>query len=170
MNQQLNITTSYLFEMPAPPVTVSSASDGRGYDGSFEESIFVTHARRQDYTVFLPFGHSQKADVVIWKPPFRPITIQVKRGFINSGSGGYCCCVSSKRSTKDHRSALANGRSIDRLKRYRAGDFDILAMFHPPTEGFYFWKLVDVFHRKTVSMPLAAQLNNWHVIEQALAS
>ena len=169
MTQHFNITTNYLFEMPEAQSATTSTTSGIGHDGSFEESAFVMHARRRDYSVFLPFGHSQKADVIIWKPPFRPITIQVKRGFINSGSGGYCCHVSSKRSAKDHRSALANGRNIDRLKRYRAGDFDILAMFHPPTEGFYFWKLADVFHKKTVTMPLAGQLNNWHAIEEALA-
>jgi len=168
MTQHFNITTNYLFEMPEAQGATTSPAGGIGYDGSFEESVFVTHARRRDYSVFLPFGHSQKADVVIWRPPFRPLTIQVKKGFVNGSS--YCCCVSSKRSARDHRSVVANGRNIDRLKRYRAGDFDILAMFHPPTEGFYFWKLVDACHNKTVSMPINAHLNNWHVIEQALAS
>ena len=168
MTQHFNITTNYLFEMPEAQSTTTSPTEGIGHDGSFEESVFAMQARRRDYSVFLPFGHSQKADVVIWHPPFRPITIQVKRGRMNGSN--WFCHVSSKRSTRDHRSIVANGRDIGRIKRYGAGDFDVLAMFHPPTEGFYFWKLVDVFHKKTINAPIGAQLNNWHVIEDALAS
>jgi hypothetical protein len=168
MTQHFNITTNYLFEMPEVQSATTSPTNGVGHDGSFEESVFAMQARRRDYSVFLPFGHSQKADVVIWRPPFRPITIQVKRGRVQGAS--WFCHVSSKRSSKDHRSHVANGRDVDRIKRYRDGDFDVLAMFHPPTEGFYFWKLRDICLRLTVSMSPTAQLNNWHVIEDALAS
>ena len=169
MTQHFNITTNYLFEMPEAQSVTTSPTNGVGHDGSFEESMFVAQARRRDYCVFLPFGHSQKADVVIWRTPHRPITVQVKRGWQKSGEA-WNCYVAAARGGKDRRAAAAVGRPIDRYKRYAAGDFDILAMFHPPTEGFYFWNLIDVCHQRQVAFPALGQLNNWHVIEEALAS
>ena len=169
MTQHFNITTNYLFEMPEVQNATTAPTSGIGHDGSFEESIFVSHAARRDYSVFLPFGHSQKADVVIWEPPYRPLTIQVKRGRMASGVT-WSCNVSSARGGKSKRARRESGLPADAYRQYREGDFDILAMFHPPTEGFYFWKLRDVCRQLTVTMPPAAHLNNWHVIEQALAS
>jgi hypothetical protein len=168
MTQHFNITTNYLFEMPEAQSTTTSPTNGVGHDGSFEEIVFVSHAARRGYTVFMPFGHSQKADVAIWKAPYRPITIQVKRGRLDTSA--WSCHVAACRGGKERRAAVAAGRSADRYRRYRAGDFDVLAMFHPPTEGFYFWNLRDVCHQLRASMPPTAQLNNWHVIEDALAS
>ena len=169
MTQHFNITTNYLFEMPEAQSTTTSPTNGVGHDGSFEEIVFVSHAARRGYTVFKPFGHSQKADVAIWKAPHRPITIQVKRGRLTSPTA-WTCHVSASRNGKSKRSRRLAGLPAEAYRPYREGDFDILAMFHPPTEEFYFWKLRDVCHQLTVSMPPTAQLNNWHVIEDALAS
>ena len=169
MTQHFNITTNYLFEMPDQQSSTTSPADTKIHDGSFEESIFVSHAARRDFVVFLPFGHAQKADVVIWKPPYRPITVQVKRGRMANPTA-WTCHVSSARGGNAKRSRRMAGLPVEACRPYREGDFDILAMFHPPTEGFYFWNLRDVCHQRGVAIPQTAQLNNWHVIEQALAS
>jgi hypothetical protein len=170
MTQSFSITTNYMFEMPEVQSATTSPTNGVGHDGSFEEIVFVSHAARRGYTVFMPFGHSQKADVAIWKAPHRPITIQVKRGWQRGGDLAWKCYVAAARGGKDRRANAAAGRVIDKYKRYRAGDFDVLAMFHPPTEGFYFWKLIDVCGQRQVAVPALGQFNNWHVIEDALAS
>ena len=168
MNQQLTITTSYLFDMPPVVASTTCATDGRGHDGSYEEIMFLAHARRRDYSVFLPVGHAQRADVVVWKPPYRPITIQVKRGQMKGDA--WMCRVGASRGGKQKRALRSLGRDVSGYRPYREGDFDVLAIFHPPTEGFYFWNLRDVCHQRGVAIPQTAQLNNWHVIEEALAS
>ena len=48
--------------------------------GTISELQFMVEAAKNGFTVFTPIGHSQKADVVIWKKPNKPISVQIKKG------------------------------------------------------------------------------------------
>jgi len=135
-----------------------------GNDGSMEEICFAKEAKSRGYTIWLPWGHSQKADVCVWQPPKRPITVQVKRSFENGNS--FCCMVGSSRGGNAKRQRRLNGQMTDGVKRYAHGDFDVLAMYVPPADAFYFWRLEDICGQRTVSKPVNAAFNNWSVFDR----
>lgn len=55
------------------------------HSGMISEIIFATEAAKQGFGVFFPVGHSHKADLVVWKPPARPVTVQVKKATWQKG-------------------------------------------------------------------------------------
>jgi hypothetical protein len=157
----------YLFdvkEVTVPAVTPSH--DPLGNDGSFEELCMLTAAREQGYVTWVPIGHSQKADVSIWRPPYRPITVQVKRA--RFAHDGWRAFVAASRGGKDIAKAKDKGRDLDKYNRYQVGDFDVLAVYVPPAKAFRFYALKHVADQRQVTISDLSTLNNWHVIEDAL--
>jgi hypothetical protein len=158
---------AYLFDVkevtvPALPPEYSAL----GNDGSFEELCFLTAARQRGYVTWVPIGHSQKADASVWLPPYRPITVQVKRASFHGGS--WRVDVASRRGGKDVIKRRNNDQPIDKYCRYQLGDFDVLAGYVPPANAFKFWALSDVVGQLKVTFRDLSTLNNWHVIEDAL--
>lgn len=157
----------YLFDVKEVTVpAVTSAYNPLGNDGSYEELCMLTAAREQGYVTWVPIGHSQKADVSIWQPPYRPITVQVKRAQFNQGS--WKVHVAACRGGKTLAKAREDGRELDKYQRYKIGDFDVLAAFVPPAKAFRFFALKDVADQGSVTFRDLSTLNNWHVIEDAL--
>lgn len=157
----------YLFDVKEVTVpTVAPAYDPLGNDGSYEELCMLTAARQRGYSVWVPVGHSQKADVTVWLPPYRPITVQVKRAAFHQGS--WRVDVAAKRGGKHVAKAREDGRELDKYNRYQVGDFDVLAGYVPPANAFRFWLLKDVAGSLKVTFRDLSTLNNWHVIEDAL--
>ena len=157
----------YLFDVKEVTVpTVAPAYDPLGNDGSFEELCMLTAAREQGYVTWVPIGHSQKADVSIWRPPYRPITVQVKRA--RFASDGWRAFVAAARGGKDIAKAKDKGRVLDKYNRYKVGDFDVLAVYVPPAKAFRFYALKDVADQRQVTISDLSTLSNWHVIEDAL--
>jgi len=128
--------------------------------GTFGELVFALQAFKNDYSIWNPLGHAHKADVIVWKPPQRPITVQVKmlswdgwkwRGLLGSmPSGG---------STKYENCGF---------KKYHVGEVDVLAFFLPPRERFAFYHV-----RETQQMPIKSmtwnegdRLDNWHLLDE----
>ena len=134
--------------------------------GSLAESKFSTEAIARGYVSWWPVGHCQKADVCVWKPPYRPVTVQVK----HAQWKGDCwqVYVAAKRGGRALASASRNGRELDKYNRYQVGDFDVLAMFVPSANSFKFFWLPDVADKLCVQVRDLSTLNNWHVIEDAL--
>jgi hypothetical protein len=140
--------------------------DPMGNDGSYEELCMLTAARERGYVTWVPIGHSQKADVIIWRLPYRPITVQVKRArFANDGWRAF---VAAARGGKDIAKAKDKGRVLDKYNRYKVGDFDVLAVYVPLARAFRFYALKDVADQRQVTVSDLSTLNNWHVIEDAL--
>ena len=137
-----------------------------GNDGSFEELCMLMAARERGYVTWVPIGHSQKADVSIWSPPHRPITVQVKRA--RFAHDGWRAFVAAARGGKDIAKAKDKGRVLDKYRRYQVGDFDVLAVYVPPARAFRFYALKDVSDQRQVTISDLSTLNNWHVIEDAL--
>ena len=134
--------------------------------GSLAESKFSTEAISRGYVSWWPVGHSQKADVCVWKPPYRPVTVQVK----HAQWKGDCwqVYVAASRGGNHVAKARQGGRELDRYNRYKAGDFDVLAMFVPTANAFKFFQLRHVADKLCVTISDLSTLNNWHVIEDAL--
>lgn len=161
-------TPEYLFNVSNITTTGPQPEHNpMGNDGSLEELFMLAAAREQGYSTWVPIGHSQKADVCLWMPPCRPITVQVKRARFTKG-GSWQAHVGSSRGGLEKKLRRANKKPLDELKKYQVGDFDILAVFVPTARAFRFWRLRDVAGQRVVSLTDLSTLNNWHVIEDAL--
>lgn len=157
----------YLFDVKEVTVpAVGSVYDPLGNDGAYEELCFLTAARGQGYTTWVPIGHSQKADVIIWRAPSSPITVQVKRGHFDRGA--WRVHVAASRGSDCVARRKAKGLPTQKWIRYQRGDFDVLAVYVPPANAFRFYTLTDVADRNHLSISDLSTLNNWHVIEDAL--
>jgi hypothetical protein len=132
--------------------------------GVFAESKLATAAIGRGYVAWWPMGHAQKADVCLWKPPSRPVTVQVKNAQWKGHKerGYWQCYVASKRG------GASNLRGGDAYRKYATGDFDVLAMYVPAANAFKFWRLTDISGQLCLSITDLSTLNNWHVIEDAL--
>jgi hypothetical protein len=156
----------YLFDVKEVTTEAKPERSALGNDGSFEELCMLTAARERGYVTWVPIGHSQKADVSIWLPPHRPITVQVKRA--RFAHDGWRAFVAAARGGKDIAKAKDKGRVLDKYRRYEVGDFDVLAVYVPPARAFRFYALKDVSDQRQVTISDLSTLNNWHVIEDAL--
>jgi hypothetical protein len=157
----------YLFDVVSVTVPrIPPEHNPIGNDGSFEELCFLTAARERGYVTWVPIGHSQKADVAIWRRPHRPITVQVKRGQFRKG--GWRCHVGATRGGREKKMRRANNKPLDELRKYEVGDFDVLALYVPPANAFRFWPLHSIAGQRCVSLSDLSTLNNWHVIEDAI--
>ena len=157
----------YLFDVKEVTVPVLLPEhDPMGNDGSYEDLCMLTAARQRGYSTWVPIGHSQKADVTLWRPPYRPITVQVKRGRFQKNS--WAAHVSASRGGASVAKAKKDGRPLDKYQRYQVGDFDVLAVYVPPANAFRFYALKAIVGQGIVSFSDLSTLNNWHVIEDAL--
>jgi hypothetical protein len=145
-------------------VTGYTSPSALGHDGAMEEICFAKEAKARDYIIWLPWGHSQKADVCIWRPPQRPVTVQVKRGFANGSS--HAVHVGAARAGRTKKRRREAGLPVDPYRKYKTGDFDVLAMYVPPADAFYFWRLEDICGQNSVSKPVNAPFNNWSVFDR----
>ena len=159
----------YLFDLKEiAPEERQRDTAHKGSDGSLEEMLFATEATRRGYTAMIPWGHCQKADVAIWRPPFRPLTVQVKKAAWRKTSQQWHAYAASARGGRDKRLRRQDGREVDPYRRYKAGDFDILAVYVPTADAFRFYALKDIAGILHVTFRDLSTLNNWHVIEDAL--
>jgi hypothetical protein len=114
----------------------------------------------------MPIGHSQKADVAIWRTPHRPLTVQVKKA--QAKNGHWRAYVGAARGGWTKSRLRRAGKAADPYRRYGIGDFDILAVYVPAVDAFRFWHLPTIAGQLQVTISDLSTLNNWHVIEDAL--
>ena len=122
--------------------------------GDISESIFATQALRRGWWVYTSNGHARPADAIVFRPPMRPISIQIKTASIyadRDNSYGVMVC---------------RGRGAIKVS-YLKGDFDILAAWLPDVQKFVFWRFDEIADRKKInySPRLHRQPDNWNLLE-----
>lgn len=106
--------------------------------GTFCEINFMSEAVKNGFVVFTPIGHSQKADLIVWKKPNRPISVQVKKGVLRE-SGTWQISTSSKKP-----SCLNSNKESSLHTNYVEGDFDVLAAHIVEQNCWALWRLKDI--------------------------
>jgi len=157
-----NDTPDYLFSMDgiqdAPLLSrIKSASCQTGL---IAEMLLATEAASRGFCVFFPIGHSQKADLVIWRPPSSPITIQVKKATFQD-SGSYKFMIGSGKP-----SCAGNSKDYGlRYTRYEKGDFDVLCAYILERNSFVFYYLDEIVGQSSMRWnPDGRQReNNWDI-------
>lgn len=123
--------------------------------GSFSEAVFACEAIKRGWYVYTTnIGHNEPADAIIFRPPGRPITIQIKTASLR----------------KDRKNAynLRTGRGCNHHKYpYRKGDFDVMAAWLPDKEEFVFFPFDDLRGRLQVTYCTGClrQPGNWEVLD-----
>ncbi len=125
--------------------------------GAYAEMLFCAHVGYRGWEVYMPIGHAQTADVCIFKPPGRAITVQIKSAFWDETKQSYVINSSRGQSSK---------------AAYATGDFDILAAWLPDVEEFVLWRFDEICDRKRIrySPKRHRQPNNWELLEELITT
>jgi hypothetical protein len=127
--------------------------------GTISELQFMVEAAKNGFTIFTPIGHSQKADVVVWKKPNKPISVQIKKGLFES-SGNWKISTSSKKP-----SCMANkGEKGSLYTNYVDGDFDVLAAHIVESGCWALWRLKDIAGQSSIRWD-GSPKNNFELLE-----
>jgi hypothetical protein len=121
--------------------------------GAYAEMLFCAQVGFRGWEVYMPIGHAQTADVCIFKPPSRAITVQIKSASWDELKQSYVINSSRGQSSK-----IA----------YAAGDFDILAAWLPDIEEFVLWRFDEICARKRIrySPKRHRSPSNWQLLDQ----
>jgi hypothetical protein len=113
--------------------------------GTLSEIMFAIEAAKNGFDVFMPIGHAQKADCIIWKSPAKPISVQVKRAGSKS-INSYQISTSSKKP-----SCAANPNDRGSLyTNYHEGDFDVLAAHIAQQNCWALYRLKDICGQSSI--------------------
>ena len=124
--------------------------------GVVTEMLFATEMLQRGYDVFSPLGHSQKADLIIHKPPFKAKAIQVKKGTYKS-SVTWQISTSTKKRTASEGSVYTN---------YKIGDFDILAAFISELNCWALWRIEEIAGKSSVTWnKFETHRNNFYLLD-----
>jgi hypothetical protein len=125
--------------------------------GAYAEMLFCAQAGYRGWEVYMPIGHAQTADVCIFKPPVRPVTVQVKMATWEDSHQSY---------------SVASSRGKKVKVAYALGDFDILAAWLPDLEEFVLWRFDEICDRKRIrySPKRHRQPNNWQLLEELVTA
>ena len=157
-----NDTPDYLFSMDGiqDEPFLSQIKSASCQTGLMAEMLLATEAASKGFCVFFPIGHSQKADLVIWRPPFSPITIQVKKA-THQDSGSYKFMIGSGKP-----SCARNSKDYGlRYTPYVKGDFDVLCAYILERNSFVFYYLDEIVGKSSMRWnPDGRQReNNWDI-------
>lgn len=111
--------------------------------GTVAELDFMLQAKRRGWNVYAPIGHSTPADAIIFRPPFRPISVQIKKGMSRGAGRGFKAMVGSGRSMR----AMKHTFHFSRFRFYEANSFDVMAMYIEDHGAFVFWTLKELLER-----------------------
>lgn len=119
--------------------------------GTHAELLFCAEAGARGWQVLIPMGHNSTVDVWIFRPPCRPVSVQVKRAW--------------REINGDYGVNMARG-NVARAP-YQKGDFDILAAYLPGLNEFVLWRFDDINARKKIrySPKRHRQPANWELLD-----
>jgi hypothetical protein len=123
----------------------------------YSELFFATQAHRAGFSIWHPLGHAHKADIIIWKPPQRPLSVQVK---VLSMEG------------KRWRGKLGRTPGGNQKRRnyckYRIGDVDVLAFYLPSREKFalYHVSQTEAMEGYSLIWKEGDRLDNWSILDE----
>jgi hypothetical protein len=133
--------------------------------GSIAEAEFLVRAQRNGWHCYIPFGHATTADVILFRPFGRPVTVQIKKGvYQDKGSGSWKIMVGAGKP-----SCAVNPKDYGKRYRvYQRGEFDVLAMWVQEKECLVFWTLNELVERgmSCVRWYAGNACNNWQVVDQ----
>lgn len=159
--------SSYLFDVQQYETLPDAVDDAprNCESGSIAEAEFLTRAQRHGWHCYVPFGHATTADMIVYRPFGRPLTIQVKKGvYQDKGSGSWKVMVGAGKP-----SCAANPKDYGkRYRMYQRGEFDVLAMWVQEKECFVFWTLDSLVERSVSCTRWYAgeSCNNWSVLDE----
>jgi len=121
--------------------------------GAYAEMLFCAQAGYRGWEVYMPIGHAQTADVCIFKPPGRPISVQVKMASWDEAKQSY---------------GINSGHGSSSKKAYCRGDFDVIAAWLPDVEEFVLWRFDEIRERKRIrySPKRHRAPGNWQLLEE----
>jgi hypothetical protein len=131
--------------------------------GDISELEFLPRAKRNGWHVFTPHGHSTPADVIVFRPPNRPLSVQIKKGVYQHRDGKWKIIIGSGKP-----SCAANPKDYGtRYTKYERGDFDVLAMYVDEHDCFVFWLLEELLERgvSTLRWSIGDKCDNWEIFE-----
>ena len=156
--------TAALFDLNEYTVVADEAQTLQSCDsGSIAELEFLPRARRAGWHVYSPHGHSTPADVILFRPPHRPISVQIKKGVYQKDSSKWKVMVGSGKPT-----CAANPNDYGkRYSLYERGDFDVLAMYVDEQDCFTFWTLDELVERgiSAISWRIGNRADNWDIFD-----
>jgi hypothetical protein len=156
--------TAALFDLNEYTVAADETQTLESCDsGSIAELEFLPRARRNGWHVYSPHGHATPADVILFRPPHRPISVQIKKGTYQKDAGKWKIMVGSGKP-----SCAANPNDYGkRFTTYSRGDFDVLAMYVDEHDLFVFWTLDELVERSltTIAWRLGGNCDNWEIFE-----
>ena len=134
--------------------------------GELAEMAFAYQAVARGWQVYLPMSHHSKVDVAIGKPGTDLIGVQVKKASrqkkpCGNLSDSWKVLVGSARSGK-----AGMPRRRKRLKQYKHGDFNVLAIYVEEFDTFAFYALEDVAGRASMRWSTGKGIaDNWEIFE-----
>lgn len=135
--------------------------------GSIAELEFLPRAKRNGWHVYSPHGHSTPADVILFRPPAKPVSVQIKKGVFQKEQGKWKIMVGSGKP-----SCASNPKDYGaRYTRYQRGDFDVLAMYINEHDCFAFWPLSDLVESglSAISWRVGDRCDNWEIFNSFAA-
>ena len=128
--------------------------------GTHAELLFCAEATARQFNVLIPMGPtSSTVDVWIVTAAGRPISVQVKRAWVDVKRRLYQVKVSRRGSRKK------------KGVKYKVGDFDILAAYLPDVNQFVLWRFDEIRKRSKISYTPRRhrQPGNWDLLEAFVA-
>lgn len=147
------------YDAPREDVATIESCDA----GSIAELEFLPRARRAGWHVYSPHGHATPADVILFRPPNRPISVQIKKGVYQKEAGKWKVMVGSGKPA-----CAANPKDYGkRYSLYERGDFDVLAMYVDEHDCFAFWTLDELVERgvSTIGWRVGGRTDNWDIFD-----
>ena len=135
--------------------------------GDIAELAFILEATKRNWTPFLPFSHATRVDVVLHKNGQPPVTVQVKKAVLQKRkqphhNRSWKVVVGSCKSSR-----LCNPQKERRIKQYKAGDFDVFALYIQELDLFSFHRLSDVAGRSTMRFNESKTVrDNWEIFDE----
>lgn len=124
--------------------------------GAAIEMAFALKVYQMGYDVFMPWGHAQKADLIVRKHPFLAKSVQVKKATPKSNVSWHIS-TSTKKRTASSGSTWTN---------YETGDFDILAAYVSELDCWALWTINEIAGKSSVQWnKFSAIRNNFDLLD-----
>ena len=132
--------------------------------GDVAEMAMMLAATKQGWTVFAPYGHQTKVDMILMKNGGKPVTVQVKKGSLQRKrephhASSWKVLVGSCRSSSSTSTA-------PRLCRY-VDEFDIMAVYIAELNILAFYELAKIAGRSSMRWNEGkSRRNNWDIFDK----
>ena len=144
-----------LFNIDDYGIVSDEVSNDNARIGATSELTFALKAHSMGYEIYSPWGHAQKTDLIIRKPPFRPLSIQIKKATAKSNEVWQVSTSTKKRT--------ANGVIWN---NYKIGDFDILAAHILELDYWSLWRIEDIAGKSSIPWnKYSTHRNNFDILE-----